>query len=120
MLRFDGSHTVIVGVVFQVTSKNLSTMTEIPSRGERWFKGMPLDVWCYEDFIKRDFLGGKVKVGVPSIYFQGPFQKLLEVIKKYFTCEGRFDIIHLHHIRLLIHFTGRRPLNLPFLLHQSL
>jgi hypothetical protein len=44
----------------------------------------------------------------------------MEVIKKYFTCEGRFDRIHPHHIILLMHFTGRGPLNIPFFLHQSL
>jgi hypothetical protein len=119
-LRFDGSHAVIAGVIFQVTEETLSATTEIPSHGERWFKGMPLDAWCYKDFIKRDCLGGKVETGIPSRYLQGPFRKLMEVIRKYFTCEGRFDIIHSHHIRLLMHFTGRRPLNLPFFLHQSL
>jgi hypothetical protein len=44
----------------------------------------------------------------------------MEVIKKYFTCEGRFDKIHPHHIRLLMHFMRRILLNLPFFLHQSL
>jgi hypothetical protein len=51
-LRFDGSHMVIAGVSFQVTEETLSAVTEIPSHGERWFKGMPLDMQCYEDFIK--------------------------------------------------------------------
>jgi hypothetical protein len=119
-LRFDGSRAVIAGVVFQVTEETLSVTTKIPSCGERWFKGMHLDAWCYEDFIKRDCLGGKVETSIPSRYLQGPFQKLMEVIRKYFTCEGRFDIIHSHHIRLLMHFTGRRLLNIPFFLHQSL
>jgi hypothetical protein len=113
-------HMVIAGVTFQVTEETLSTTTKIPLHGERWFKGMPLDTRCYEDFIKRDCLGGKVETGVPSRYLQEPFQKLLGVIRKYFTCEGRFDRIHSHHIRLLMHFTGRRPLNLPFFLHQNL
>jgi hypothetical protein len=119
-LRFDGFHTVIAGVTFQVTEETLSAATEIPPRGERWSKGMPLDALCYEEFIKPDCLNGKVEAGVPSRYLQEPFRKLLRVIRKYFTCEGRFDRIHPYHIILLMHFTGRRPLNLPFFLHQSL
>jgi hypothetical protein len=59
-------------------------------------------------------------MGVPSRYLREPFHKLLKLIRKYFTCERRSDIIHSHHIRLLMHFTGKRPLNLPFFLHQSL
>jgi hypothetical protein len=51
-LRFDGSHVIISGVSFQVRKETLSIATEIPSRGERWFKGMPLDTQCYKDFIK--------------------------------------------------------------------
>jgi hypothetical protein len=119
-LRFNGFCAVIAGITFQVTKETLSAATEIPPHGERWSKGMPLDVLCYEEFIKPDCLNGKVEVGIPSRYLQEPFRKLLRAIRKYFTCEGRFDRIHPHHIRLLMHFTGRRPLNLPFFLHQSL
>ena len=67
-LRFDGSRVVIAGVTFQVTEETLPAATNIPLLGERWFKGMPLDAWCYEDFIKRDCLGGKVETGVLSGY----------------------------------------------------
>jgi hypothetical protein len=59
-------------------------------------------------------------VGVPSQYLREPFQKILKVIRRYFTCERRSDRIYPHHIRLLMHFTGKRPLNLPFFLHQIL
>jgi hypothetical protein len=59
-------------------------------------------------------------MGVPSRYLWEPFQKLMKVIRKYFTCERRSDRIYPHHIRLLMHFTGKRSLNLPFFLHQSL
>jgi hypothetical protein len=81
---------------------------------------MPLDVQYYEEFIKPDYLNGKFEVGVPSRYLQEPFKKLLRAIRKYFTCEGRYDIIHSHHIQLLMHFIGRRLLNIPFFFHWSL
>jgi hypothetical protein len=103
-----------------VTEETLSAVTEIPLRSEKWFKGMPLDILCYEYFIKPNFLIGKIRAGVPSQCFQEPFQKLLKVIKRYFTCEGRFDRVYPYHIRLLMHFTGKKPLNLPFFLHQRL
>jgi hypothetical protein len=119
-LSFDGFHAVISGVTFQVIEETLLTATEIPLYGKRWFKGMTLDAQFYEYFIKQDCLGGKIETCVPSRYLQDPFRKLLGVIRIYFTCEGRFDRIHSHHIRLLMHFIGRRPLNLLFFLHQNL
>jgi hypothetical protein len=44
----------------------------------------------------------------------------LRVIQRYFTCEGRFDRVYQYHIRHLMHFTGKIPLNLPFYLYRSL
>jgi hypothetical protein len=81
---------------------------------------MPLDILCYEDFIKPNFLNGKIGAGVPSQYLWEPFQNLLKVIRRYFTYEGRFDRVYPYHIRLLMHFTGKKPLNLPFFLHRIL
>ena len=119
-IKFNGFRAVIAGITFQVMEENLSAATEIPLRSERWSKGMPLDMLWYEEFIKLDFINGKVEVRVPSWYLHEPFQNILRAIRKYFTCEGRFDRIHPHHIRLLMNFIGRKPLNLSFFLHQSL
>jgi hypothetical protein len=72
------------------------------------------------DFIKPECRSRKIRADIPSQYLLEPFKKLLKIIKKYFTCEGRFDRMYPYHIRLLMHFTGENPLNLPFLLCQSL
>jgi hypothetical protein len=119
-LNFNGFCATIAGITFRVMEETLSAATEIPPRGEKWFKGMPLDILCYEYFIKPNCLNGKIGADVPSQYLREPFQKLLKVIRRYFTCEGRFDRVYPYHIRLLMHFTGKKPLNLPFFLHRSL
>jgi len=72
-LSFDGFREIISGVIFQVNEETLLTITKILLHNERWFKGMPLDMQCYEDFIKRDCLGGKVEAGVTRRYLQEPF-----------------------------------------------
>jgi hypothetical protein len=48
------------------------------------------------------------------------FDKMLRVIQRYFTCEGRFNMIYQYHIRLLLHFTGKDLMNLPFYLFRSI
>jgi hypothetical protein len=45
-LRFNGFRAVIARITFQVMEETLSTATKIPPHGERWSKGMPLDVLC--------------------------------------------------------------------------
>jgi hypothetical protein len=72
-LSFNGFHAVITGVTFQVIEETLSATTNIPQRGERWSKGIPLDSLCYDEFIKPDYLNGIVEASVPSRYLQEPF-----------------------------------------------
>jgi hypothetical protein len=103
-----------------VIEENLSAATKIPLHSEKWFKGMPLDILFYEYFIMSNCLNGKIKVGVPSQYLREPFQNILKVIRRYFTSEGRFDKVYPYHIKLLMHFTRKKYLNLPFFLHRSL
>lgn len=42
------------------------------------------------------------------------------VIQKFFTCEGRFDTAYQYYFRLLLHFTGRQPMDILFYLFRSL
>jgi hypothetical protein len=100
--------------------ETLSTVTKIPPCREKWFKGMPLDISCYMDFIKPECRNRKIGDDIPSQYLLEPFDKLLKIIRRYFTCEGRFDRVYAYHIRLLMHFTGKNTLNLPFFLYWSL
>jgi len=48
------------------------------------------------------------------------FDNIIRVIQIHFTSEGRFNMIYQYHIRLLFHFTGRDPMNLPFYLFRSI
>jgi hypothetical protein len=103
-----------------VSEETISVATEIPMQGEKWFKGMPLDTSFYIDFLKPEYKNQKIGASIPREYVLEPYEKLLRVIRKYFTCEGRFDKVYQYHIRLLMHFIGRSPLNLPFFLYRSL
>jgi hypothetical protein len=42
------------------------------------------------------------------------------MIQVYITCEGRYGRTMLYHFRLLLHFTGKQPLNMLFYLLKSL
>ena len=47
------------------------------------------------------------------------FDKVFKVIQRYFTCEGRFNMIYQYHIRLLLHFIGKHAMNIPFYMFRS-
>jgi hypothetical protein len=65
-LNFTGVSATIVGITFQVMEVTLSVATEIPLCREKWFKGMPLDMLCYKDFIKPKCLNQKIGADIPS------------------------------------------------------
>ena len=44
----------------------------------------------------------------------------MKMIMRCFTCEGRFSRLYQYHIRLLMHFTIVKPLNLPHYLYRSI
>jgi hypothetical protein len=48
------------------------------------------------------------------------FDKMLRLIQRYFTCEGRLNMIYQYHIRLFLHFTGKELMNIPFYLFRSI
>jgi hypothetical protein len=81
---------------------------------------MPLDTSCYIDFLKPEYKNQKIGANIPSEYLLEPFEKILRIIQKYFTCEGILDKVYQYQIRLLMHFIGRSPLNLPFFLYRIL
>ena len=48
------------------------------------------------------------------------FDNILKVIQRYFTYDGRFNMVYQYHIRMLLHFKGKEPMNLPFYIFRSI
>jgi hypothetical protein len=45
---------------------------------------------------------------------------MLKIIQRYFSCEGRFNTLYHYHIGLLLHFTGKVQMNVPYYLLISI
>ena len=44
----------------------------------------------------------------------------MKLIMKYFSCEGRFSHLYSYHIRLLMHFTRVRMMNIPYFICRNI
>jgi hypothetical protein len=119
-LNFEGNKTRIGPLEFQVTEQKIVVATEMPTQGDRWFKGMALDFTFCNDYFKPEHQDEDLTVGVPRKHLLESFDHLLRIIQRYFTCEGWFNKVYKYHIRLLMHFTGKKPLNFPYYLYRSL
>jgi hypothetical protein len=81
---------------------------------------MQLDLSYHHDFLKPEFRNTKFRATMPREFLLESHSDLLRVIQRFFTCEGRFNRVYQYHIRILMHFTGKKPLNLPYYLFISL
>jgi hypothetical protein len=57
--------------------------------------------------------------GTPITLIKPRWHDLLLILKQFITCEGRYGLVFLYHIRLLMIFLGFK-LNMPFYLFMSL
>jgi hypothetical protein len=62
----------------------------------------------------------KWKKDIPKVYLEEKWKTLLKMIQVYVTCEGRYGRTMLYHFKILLHFTGMQPLNMPFYLLRVL
>jgi hypothetical protein len=93
-LHFDGIMTKVGNLEFDVSEASNVAATEIPNTGERWFKSMILNATFSKDFLKPDYQKDNLSKGVPRSHLVEGFDKMLKIIQRYFTCEGRFNMIY--------------------------
>jgi len=97
----------------------ISQATDIPNHGENSFKGMNLDLEEYKPYLKSQYKRAHLHA-FPFEYLLRRYAPLMKAIMKFFTCEGRFCRLYQYHIRLLMHFTAPKSLNLSNYLYMSL
>jgi hypothetical protein len=102
--HFDGLKTKVGDLEFEVSEASIATTTRIPNTRDRWFKSMTLNDAFFKDFLNPDYQTDNLSKGVPRSHLFVGFDKMLKIIQRYFTCEGRFNMLYQYHIRLLLHF----------------
>jgi hypothetical protein len=95
-------------------------MLGLPQTGEKWFKNKSIDLRAWTPFLIRNRQKPNWVAGVPRVWLKDPWKDLAFLIQKYITCEGRFSLIFLYHIRILLHLKGEKLLNMPYYLLKSL
>ena len=70
--------------------------------------------------LKLENQGANLVKGIPGNWILEAYDKLLFIIQIFFTREGRYSRVLQYHFKLLLHFTGKREINLPYFLSISL
>ena len=88
--------------------------------GENWFKSTTTKDVNYQQFLIESHQDVIFHKDIPRSYLQEEAQQLLNLIQSYITCEGRYGRTFIYHFRLLMHFKGLKPMNIPYFLLKSL
>jgi hypothetical protein len=81
---------------------------------------MILNAAFSNNFLKPNYQNDNLSKGGPRSHLVEGFDKMLKIIQRWFTCEGRLNMIYQYHIRLLLHFTGKDLMNIFFYLFRSM
>jgi hypothetical protein len=117
-LTLNGCRENIGDVQLEVTEEFLSQATSLPVVGQKWFKNAKVEEvpWTLM------FTSQKITScdpGMPVSSLKPRWHDLLFIVKQFITCEGRFGLVFLYHLRLLMSFIGF-TLNMPYFLLRSL
>jgi len=95
--------------------------TLIPITRELWFKARQLEKGdrC-QYMLKPEHQGANLVKSIPKNWLLEAYDKLILIIQRFFTCEGRYSRVLQYHFKLLIHFTDNREIDLPYFLFMSL
>jgi hypothetical protein len=116
-LTFDRCRAKVGDIQLELNEEFLISATGLPTRGQRWFKNSKVDevLWPLL-FTSRKVVS--CDRGIPIATIKPRWHDLLAIVKQFVTCEGRYGLVFLYHLRLLMNFIDY-PLNMPhYLLHS--
>jgi hypothetical protein len=118
--NFDGFESVVGKLLMHVTEHSIAKACRLLVYGERWWKKENVVMEFVNQFLIPEKQNPNWNKGIPHRWVRKEWHTALLIIHRYITCEGRFSLVYLYHIRLLIHINGDYPLNLPYFLLKSL
>jgi hypothetical protein len=117
-LTFDGCRAKIGDMQLEVNEYFLRQATGLPAIGQKWFKNAKVeDVPWTLLFTSRKI--ASCDQGTPISALKPRWHDLLAIVKQFIMCEGRFGLVFLYHLQLLMSFIDF-PLNMPYFLLRSL
>ena len=115
--NYKDSYVGFQTLSFKINEATIAEATSITLEGERWFKKhlfeVDLNMFLLPGFKKLDW--GK---GIHLNNVKPEWRDVLNIIRRYITCEGRFATVFKYHLRLLLHFNRESRINLPFYLFK--
>ena len=119
VLHLHDGQVTLAGVNFTLTPETISQAIGIPNVGEGWNKRQQVERVHYEPYIRPSYVRQLNKV-FPFWFLKESYAPLMRLIIRYFSCEGHFSRLSTYHIRLLMHFTRVKMMNIPYFMCRNI
>ena len=86
--------SIVQGVQIPVTEEVIAQVSRLPVNGTRWFSRKHLILNVQQDFLQPGEQVEPKGRGVALQSLPQPWPKVDEFVKKYLTCEGRYQVIY--------------------------
>jgi hypothetical protein len=117
---YDGESVQLGELKLTITEATIEEATKLPSTREKYFKGIIIDRSLCQKFLKPEHLDPDWTKGISQSWIKEEYWTMLVFLQKFLTCEGRYAITFLYHLRLLLHFEGGPQIDFPHFLWMSL
>jgi len=117
---FDGYEAKIGELTLFVSEYSIAELAGMELGGKRITKKGPIDEVAANSFLKPEFQNPNWKNGIPTKWLKNEYQALLQIVKTFITCDGRYGHMFRYQVWFLRHLNGEIKVNLPHFLLQSL
>jgi hypothetical protein len=111
---FNGQWARITNLAMQFTEESIVVACNLPTDGERWFKNKLITGGDVNQFLNPEHRDPNWAKGIPRDWIVDEWMEALLMLKRFITCEGRYSIVFLFHLRFLLHLAGIKRMNLPY------
>lgn len=119
VLHLHDRQVTLARVNFVFSPEAINDATGIPNVGEVWPKRKWLDLVYYEPYVRPTYVH-HLSRNFPIKFLRAEYIDIMRLIMHYFTCEGRFARVFSCHIRMMMHFTRVRMMNISaYLFHDT-
>jgi hypothetical protein len=120
-VSFNGEKDLIGNRSFRISEDTIAQSINISPEGGKYFKTKQFKEKSWTQFMSRSRVSSvNWKNGVPRSWLLHPWDEMVYILQKFVTCEGRYSIVFLYHIKILLHLKGQCTISLPYFLLQSL
>jgi len=97
--NYDGKNVQLGGPQLKITEA-----TRLPAMREKYFNGVSINKELYQKFLTTEHLNLDWTKGIPKNWVKEEYRPMLNILQRFLTCEGRYVVTFIYHLRVLLHF----------------